>query len=92
MNIKTRIVRLEERTTKSNDGFCNCPSVSRFELYRSDLSIDSDSNEPKPMGELVPDVCVKCRRPINKDVIILQFCDRTTKDRFPNEWSKNNEH
>jgi hypothetical protein len=55
-------------------------------MYQADLSEDSDTSEPVLTGEPVPDVCADCRKPIEKRKIILQLCDHTTKDRFPDEW------
>ncbi|MDQ3748645.1 MAG: hypothetical protein M3367_06495 [Acidobacteriota bacterium] len=49
---------------------------------------DSESSEPVLSGEPLPDVCPNCRKPIEKNQIIVQICDGTTPERFPAEWNK----
>ncbi len=85
-NIKTRIVKLEK--SAQTGGFCNCKgSIMRTETYYADLTADAETHEPQLMGEIVPDVCVECRRPIEKHQITVQLCDHTTKELFPEEWN-----
>lgn len=68
---------------------CECVSQIRYEIFRADLSEDSDSSEPVINGEPVPDICPDCRKPVEKRQIIFQLCDQTTKHRFPEEWRAN---
>lgn len=86
MNIKHRLKKLENVIDDST--VCGCFPQRNFESYRADLSEDSESSEPVLMTEAVPDVCLNCRKPIEKRIIIFQFYDQTTKDRFPEEWNK----
>lgn len=65
---------------------CGCRPQTIFEIYRTDLSEDSNSSEPVLTSRQAPDVCPDCRKPIEKQVIIIQGVDHTTKDRFPDEW------
>lgn len=85
MNIKNRLKKLEKTTDGAN--VCECPNVRRYEWLMADLSEDSDTSELFQDSEPIPDVCPNCRKPIEKRQIILQLCDNTTKDRFPEEWN-----
>jgi hypothetical protein len=86
MNILNRLKKLETVTDDST--VCACFPQIRVEMYQADLSEDSDTSEPVLTGEPVPDVCADCRKPIEKRKIIVQLCDHTTKDRFPDEWNE----
>jgi hypothetical protein len=82
--IKNRLRKLEK--AGDNSTVCACYPQIRVEVYQADLSEDSDTSEPVLTGEPVPNICPVCRKPIEKRKIILQLCDHTTKDRFPDEW------
>jgi hypothetical protein len=81
MNLKRRITKLEKAT--NSDGLCACDFVKRTEMFLQDLREDAEMNEPMLSGESVPDVCPQCRKPIDKQQIIIQLCYQTTKERFP---------
>jgi len=89
MNLKTRITKIEKAMMPSG-GFCCCRDVKKTEIWLADLGEDSDTSEPWFEGESVADCCAKCRQPIEKQVIVLQGVDHTTKDRFPAEWEAEN--
>ena len=88
MQLRQRIKKLEKQSG-TGSAFCECGELPRYEIFRADLSIDSESSKPLPMGETVPDICPDCRKPTEKTRIIVQFCDQSTKDRFPDEWKGN---
>jgi hypothetical protein len=89
MSIKNRLHKLE-LTMRTGGAFCVCrDAINNVEMWQADLSLESNSSEPHLTGESVPDVCPACRKPIEKRKIILQLCDGTTKDRFPDEWKAN---
>jgi len=87
MNIKNRLKKLENEVIDDST-VCACFPQKNTETWKADLGADSNTSEPELLGEPVPEVCDRCGKQINKDVIILQFVDETTKDRFPNEWNK----
>jgi hypothetical protein len=88
MNILKRLRRLEAEKGVNSE-YCKCLPQTRFEIYRADLSEASDSSEPVLQSEPLPDICPDCRKTVEKRQIIFQFCDQTTKDRFPEEWNAN---
>lgn len=90
MNILSRLKKLENKIIDTST-VCGCVPQRNAEIYKADLSEDSNSSEPILWSEPVPDVCPDCRKPIEKQKIIIQGCDHTTKDRFPNEWRTNNQ-
>jgi hypothetical protein len=65
---------------------CRCLAQIKTELYKADLSESSKTDEPVLISEPLPDICPNCRKFINKQQIVLQFCDRTTENRFPDQW------
>lgn len=83
MNIETRIKKLEK--TNNPNGVCDC-RIRRTEIYLQDLSASSTDTEPRASGEPVPGVCPACRKPIEKQMLIIQAVDHSTKTRFPAEW------
>ncbi len=86
MNIKSRIKKIE--SVMNNGGnLCLCPDTNRYELWRADLSAKSATGEARLQSAEVPDVCPQCRKPIEKQKFILRLCDRTTRDRFPEQWN-----
>lgn len=78
MNIKNRITRLEKEN--GTDGICNCRGTLKSETYTQDLTDDSDDRERQLMGESVPDVCERCRKPIAKQVSVIQLIDLKKPD------------
>jgi hypothetical protein len=85
MNIRNRLKKLENEVIDDST-VCACYPQKRFEMWIADLGVDSDSSEPKLDGEALPDVCADCGKPVEKNKITVQLCDRTTPDRFPGEW------
>jgi hypothetical protein len=88
MNLRNRLKKLEN-VVIDDSAFCDCRPRKVFEIYKANLSEDSNSSEPVLTSEPVPDICPDCRKPIEKTQIIFQSCDHTTKDRFPEEWQAN---
>jgi hypothetical protein len=89
MNIRNRLKKLEKGLINDST-ICACNPHRNTEIYLQDLGEDAPrQSEPKLSGEPVPDICLRCRKPIEKRKIILQLCDHTTKDRFPQEWNAN---
>ncbi len=84
--IKNRLKKLEKVT--DNSTFCAC-HPQRFETYIQDLGEDAEHNEPKLTSEPVPDICLFCRKPIEKRIITVQLVDQSTKERCPEEWQAN---
>ena len=89
MNLRTRIAKIE-KAMMPGSGFCSCRDVKKTEIWFADLSEKSHTIEPWFEGKAVPDVCARCNLRIEKKQFILQLCDQTTKDRFPEEWNKEN--
>lgn len=88
MNIKNRLQKLEATMQTGGGGFCLCrDAAQRTEIWLADLSAKSNTSEPYERSKIVPDFCDQCRRPIERRKVILQLCDGTTKDRFPEEWN-----
>jgi ABC-type uncharacterized transport system auxiliary subunit len=89
MNILSRLKKLETLVTPAagNSTVCACFPQRNVEFYDADLSENSESGEPVLTGESIADICPKCGKTIKKQQIIIQFCDRTTRDRFPEEWN-----
>lgn len=85
MNIKSRLRKLENEMIGGST-VCSCSFQNKFETYYQDLSSDSENTEPVLLGEPMPDLCTNCRKPIEKQQIIIQGVDGTTKDRFPEQW------
>jgi len=88
MSIKTRLNKLQSRIIGNDSGVCACYPQKRFEVWYADLSEDSESSEPEINGEPLPDICPNCRKTVEKNKIIVQFCDGTTPTRFPKEWNE----
>ena len=84
MNILNRLKKLE--TVIDPAAVCACYPQIRIEIYKADLGADSNSSELTLDGEPVPGICPDCRKPTEKRKIILQLCDHTTQERFPDEW------
>ncbi len=84
--IKNRLKKLETVTGSST--VCAC-YPQRFETYTQDLSADAATSEPVLTSNPIPDICPVCHKPTEKNSIIVQFVDGTTKDRFPDEWKAN---
>ncbi len=90
MNLKSRLKKLEHSVIDDST-VCACYPQRNTETYTLDLGEDAPlDSQPVLTGEPVPDVCPDCRKPIEKRKIIIQLCDQTTKDRFPDEWKANN--
>jgi hypothetical protein len=82
MSLKNRLKKLEIQTGV-NSKICECYQQRNVEIYQADLTEDSDSSEPVLIGESIPKACLNCRKQIEKQQIILQICDQSTKERFP---------
>jgi hypothetical protein len=73
MNITNRLKRLEQQAGSGSE-FCACfPQGS--ETWRQDLTIDSKYTEPILMSKPIRDFCEKCRKPVEKNRIIICFGD-----------------
>lgn len=88
MNLRNRLKKLERAGDDST--VCECYPQRNVEIYFADLSKKSNTSEPVLSGEPVPDICPDCRKPIEKQQIIIQGVDGTTQDRFPEQWQANN--
>lgn len=83
MNIKNRLKKLE--TISDDSAFCAC-FPQRFETYIQDLGEKAPlDSQPYLTSEPVPDVCLTCRRQTEKNTVVVQIVDGTTKNRFPSE-------
>lgn len=87
MNIKNRLNKLQ-KITNAFGKFCACLSTPKTEVYLASLGADSNDPTPRLCGEPVSDNCPVCRKPVEKEQIIIQGVDDTTKDRFPEEWNR----
>lgn len=85
MNLKGRIKKLEKTT--NIDGFCACRKIWT-ETFWQDLTEDSKNTEPVLNGKSVPDICERCNSLTRKEQMVIQLVDSTTKEGFPEEWSK----
>jgi hypothetical protein len=65
--------------------FCAC-YPERYEIYTQDLGEAALTNKPILQGEKIPDVCLECLKPTEKNRITVKICDGTTPERFPAEW------
>lgn len=89
MNLRNRIKKLEHSVIDDST-VCACYPQKVTEIQIQDLSEDAPlDSQPVLRSNPLPDVCPNCRKPIEKQKIILQLCDQTTKDRFPDEWKAN---
>jgi len=88
MNIKSRLDKLSSEVI-GDSSVCVC-YPQKFEVYTQDLGEDAEHNEPVLSGKPTPDVCPVCRKPNEKNSIIVQLVDGTSKDRFPDEWKAYN--
>ncbi len=89
MNLRNRLKKLEHSVIDDST-VCACFPQRDTEIQIRDLGEDAPlDSQPVLSGEPVPDVCPDCRRPIEKRKIILQLCDNTTKERFPELWQAN---
>lgn len=86
--IKTRLKTIEEKMNITNSEFCAC-FPQHFEIYTQDLGEDAEHSEIVLTSKPTPDVCPVCRKPTEKNRIIVQLVDGTTKNRFPDEWKAN---
>lgn len=87
MNIKSRLKKLETVTDSST--VCAC-YPQRYETFSQDLGEDAPlDSQPILTSKPVPDICPVCRKPTEKNSIVVQFVDGTTKDRFPEHWNRN---
>lgn len=87
MNIKSRIKKIENQIIGGRFEFCGCFPQFNTEIYLQDLSAGAKSSEAVLSGEVVSEVCLRCRKTIEKQKIIIRFCDHSTKTRFPVEWN-----
>ncbi len=83
MNILNRLKKLETVTDDST--VCAC-YPQYIETYIQDLGEDAEHNEPVLTSKPIPEICPNCRKIVEKNKIIVQLCDQTTKNRFPEEW------
>jgi hypothetical protein len=88
MTIKNRLKTVEEKMNITNSEFCAC-YPQHFETYTQDLGADAEHNEPVLTSKPTPEICPVCRKPTEKNRIIVQLVDGTTKDCFPDEWKAN---
>lgn len=84
MSLKNRLSKLEKEVKPG--GFCSCRNVPKFETWTQDLTEDADDHEKHLMSDEVSDFCDQCRKPIEKRQFILQLCDQSTKELFPEEF------
>jgi hypothetical protein len=90
MNISNRLKKLEHLAIDDST-VCECYPQRLTEIQIRDLGEDAPlDSQPVSTGDPVPDVCPDCGNPAGKRIIILNLCDHTTKDRFPDEWEANN--
>jgi hypothetical protein len=88
MTIKNRLKTVEKKMSITNSEFCGC-FPQHFEIYTQSLCEDARTSEPLLTSKPTPDVCSRCNKPTEKNRIIVQIVDVTTKDRFPDEWKAN---
>jgi hypothetical protein len=85
MRILNRLQRLEEQTG-AKSSVCECYPQRNTESYVQNLGADAPlDSKPVLIGSLVPDICDRCGKPIEKQIIIIQCVDKTTKERFADE-------
>lgn len=92
MNIKGKIKRLEDKLNVNSE-FCACFShkgivFPRTEIYHQNFSKDSPDTTPILQGEPIPDFCEKCGKAVEKNQIIIQFVDASTKENYPERFKK----
>lgn len=66
MSIRSRLQKLEN-VTNINSEFCNCFGL-RTEFY---LQL-SEGKEPELISPTISGICAKCRKPIEKEMIIIE--------------------
>lgn len=74
MSIKKRISKLEA-VTGAKSIFCECKQTIKNEIYRQDLTSNSETPEPQIMSKPVPEICQICKRKIEKSVFIIRFVE-----------------
>lgn len=82
MNIQGRLKKLE--TSAGNPAICRCKNFYS-ETYQQDLTEDTETIEPRLLGEAVPDICPHCQKSIEKQVFILQLVDSDSAKNYPEE-------
>jgi hypothetical protein len=86
MQIITRLNKLEQQTG-ADSPVCVCYPQRNTESYIQNLGADAPlDSSPVLIGSAVPDICDRCGKPVEKQIIIIQGVDKTTKERFPGEW------
>jgi hypothetical protein len=86
MNILNRLEKLEHSVIDDST-VCECFPQRNTETFMQDLSAKAAlDSQPVLSGKPVPHACPNCRKPIEKHKIIIQLCDGTTPERFPDEW------
>ncbi len=88
MTIKTRLKTVEKKMNITKSEFCGC-YPQHFETYIQDLGEDAEHNEPVLTSKPLSEICLVCRKPTEKNSIIVQLVDGTSKYRFLDEWKAN---
>jgi hypothetical protein len=80
MHILNRLTKLE--TLASDSTVCECADTPKTEFIRQ--------REGESIEIPVAHLCNKCGKPVDGVVIIIQGVDKTTKERFADEWQAAN--
>jgi hypothetical protein len=88
MTIKNRLKTVEKKMNITNSEFCGC-FPQHFEIYTQDLGADPEHNEPVLTSKPISEICPVCRKPTEKNRIIVQIVDGLNKERFSDEWKAN---
>jgi len=71
MNIQNRLEKLEARTLGNDSEHCSCVSYPSTDVYfQKGDGVPMKDGLPMPDQ---PEICERCRKPIDKHVIIIQF-------------------
>jgi hypothetical protein len=76
MNIKTRVQKLEQRTGVGSE-VCTCFPRRNLETWRQSEIEKGVFTAPEIFGDAVPDCCDGCGKPIEKEILMLQFIKST---------------
>jgi RNA polymerase-binding transcription factor DksA len=74
MQLKARIKRIESKVKINHAPFCACESFDGKIYSRVEVVFEKDGVQT--IENPIADFCEKCRKPIEKDRIIIQFVER----------------
>ncbi len=75
MNIKNRLEKLEKESNLDSE-YCACPREIVTGVIYPDLSRTEEESQRLIAEAEKPEFCEKCRRQIEKKLIVVEFCEK----------------